>query len=165
MFVASRHNCYYETEMKKKQNSSAIINKRARYDYELGDTVVAGIALSGAETKSIRQGHVILRGSFVMVKDGELWLNNMQVNPLKTNIKELPESERTRPRKLLVTKKQFIELEDSKKQGKSIIPIKLLTKSRYIKIEIGIGRGKKKYDKREAIKKRDMERSHKEVGL
>jgi SsrA-binding protein len=151
--------------MKKKQTNSAVINKRARYDYDVGETVVAGIALSGAETKSIRQGHVILRGSFVMVKNGELWLNNMQVNPLKTNITEMPENERTRSRKLLVTKKQLLELEEAKKQGKSIIPIKLLTKSRYIKIEIGVGKGKKKYDKREAIKKRDMERSNREVGL
>lgn len=150
--------------MKKKQ-SSAIVNKRAYYDYEVSDTVIAGIALTGAETKSLRQGHVILRGSFVMVKNGELWLNNMQINPLKTNISSMPEDERTRPRKLLVTKKQFIELEEAKKQGRSIIPIKLLTKGRYIKVEIGVGKGKKKYDKREAIKKRDLARSSKDGNI
>ena len=146
--------------MKKKQpTSKTILNKRARFDYDLSDTVIAGIALNGAETKSLRQGHGILRGSFVSVKDDELWLNNMQINPLKTNMAHMPENERTRSRKLLVTAKQMRELIEAKKSGSSIIPIKLLTNTRYIKVEIGVGRGRKKYDKREIIKKRDLDRS------
>ena len=146
--------------MKKKITSSkTILNKRARFDYELSETLIAGIALSGPETKSLRLGHGILRGSFVTVKNNELWLTNMQVNPLKTNASGLPEEERLRARKLLVTKKQLDQLIEAKKSGKNIIPIKLLTSSRYIKVEIGVGRGKKKYDKREIIKKRDLERS------
>lgn len=104
-------------------------------------------------------GHGIIRGSFVSVKDGELWLNNMQINPLKTNAVGLPEKDRTRARKLLVTKKQLKELANARNQGLSIIPVKLLSNSRYIKVELGVGRGKKKYDKREAIKKRDQQRS------
>lgn len=144
---------------KKKSQNNAIINKRARFDYDVSETVIAGIVLSGAETKSLRLGHGIIRGSFVNVKNNELWLNNMQINPLKTNAKDLPEDERTKPRKLLVTKKQLKRLTDAKHQGLSIMPLKLLTKSRYIKVEIGVGKGKKKYDKREAIKKRDLSRS------
>ena len=132
--------------MKKKITSSkTILNKRARFDYELSETLIAGIALSGPETKSLRLGHGILRGSFVTVKNNELWLTNMQVNPLKTNASGLPEEERLRARKLLVTKKQLDQLIEAKKSGKNIIPIKLLTSSRYIKVEI--------------IKKRDLERS------
>lgn len=146
---------------KKPAEHKSIINKRARFDYDLSSTLIAGIALNGAETKSLRQGHGILRGSFVSVKNDELWLNNMQINPLKTNMAHLPENERTRSRKLLVTTKQLQELIDAKKSGSNIIPIKLLTNTRYIKIEIGVGRGKKKYDKREIIKKRDLERSAK----
>lgn len=148
--------------MKKKQSEhKSIVNKRARFDYDLSNTLIAGIALNGAETKSLRQGHGILRGSFVSVKDNELWINNMQINPLKTNMAQMPENERTKPRKLLVTSKQLLELIEAKKSGSNIIPIKLLTNTRYIKVEIGVGRGKKKYDKREIIKKRDQERSAK----
>lgn len=144
---------------KKKQYNNAIINKRARFDYNVTETIVAGIVLTGPETKSLRLGHGIIRGSFVIIKNNELWLSNMQINPLKTNLKDMPEDERTRPRKLLVTKKDFKLLAEAKNQGLSIIPIKLLTKSRFIKVEIGIGKGKKKYDKREIIKKRDLGRA------
>lgn len=144
---------------KKKSQNNAIVNKRAKFDYDVSETLLAGIVLTGAETKSLRLGHGIIRGSFVTVKNSELWLNNMQINPLKTNLKDLPEDERTRPRKLLVTKKQLKQLSDAKHQGLSIMPIKILTKSRFIKIEVGIGKGKKKYDKREVIKKRDLSRA------
>jgi SsrA-binding protein len=150
--------------MKKKSSKTKLIsNKRARFDYEIGDTIVAGIVLTGAETKSLRMGHGILRGSFVMVKDNELWLNNMQINPLPTNLNDLPEEERLRPRKLLVTAKQLKDLTDKRKQGLNIIPTKMLTQGRHIKVEIGVGRGKKKYDKRETIKKRDEERSLRDI--
>jgi len=153
--------CYYESVKKKPNQSKTITNKRARYDYSLDETLSAGIILSGAETKSLRLGHGILRGSFVTVKENEIWLNNFQINPLKTNMAHMPESERTRPRKLLVTNKQKNELIEAKKSGNSIIPIKLITDSRYIKVVIGVGKGKKKYDKREIIKKRDLERASK----
>lgn len=148
--------------MKKKPNQpKTILNKRARYDYSLDETLSAGIVLTGAETKSLRLGHGILRGSFVSVKENEIWLNNFQINPLKTNMAHMPESERAKPRKLLVTNKQKNELIEAKKNGNSIIPIKLITDTRYIKVVIGVGRGKKKYDKREIIKKRDLERASK----
>lgn len=151
--------------MKKKKAHSAktISNKRARFDYNLDQTVVAGIVLNGAETKSLRYGHAILRGAFCTIKDDELWLNNMQINPLKTNMRELPEADRLRARKLLVTHKQLEMFAAARKQGENIIPIKLLTETRHIKVELGIGRGKKKYDKRQTIKKRDQLRQAKEI--
>jgi len=143
----------------KSRQKTGVLNKRASYDYDLTEKVVAGVVLNGAETKSLRLGQASLKGSFVTVKNGELWLNNLQINPLKTNISSLPEKDRTRARKLLVTKKQLTHFSDAKNQGLSIIPIKIMSGSRYIKIELGVGRGKKKYDKREAIKKRDQQRS------
>ena len=115
--------------MKKKPSRKTISNKKARFDYEIGDTIVAGIVLTGAETKSLRMGHAILQGSFVMVKDNELWLNNCQINPLPTNLPDMPEEERQRPRKLLVTRKQLEELAGEKRKGMNIIPIKFLTAS------------------------------------
>lgn len=155
----------YSNKVKKKQSKKTISNKKARFDYEIGDTIVAGIVLTGAETKSLRMGHAILQGSFVMVKDNELWLNNCQINPLPTNLPDMPEEERTRPRKLLVTRKQLEELAGEKRKGMNIIPIKFLTANRHIKVELGIGRGKKKYDKRQVIKKRDQERDARRESL
>jgi SsrA-binding protein len=143
---------------KSKKQSKTITNKKARFDYEISDTIVAGIVLTGAETKSLRMGQAILQGSFVMVKNNELWLINCQINPLQTNLNAMPEEDRTRTRKLLVTAKQLEDLSSKKRQGLNIIPIKFLTNGRHIKIEIGVGRGKKKYDKRQVIKKRDQER-------
>ncbi len=145
--------------MKKKTASKTISNKRARFDYQIKDDLVAGIVLTGAEAKSLRYGHAILRGSFCVVKDGELCLTNLQINPLITNAAHMPENDRTRARKLLVTAKQLKQIEEAKKQGKSVVPIRLLTQTRHIKVELGIGRGKKKYDKRQDIKKRDLERN------
>lgn len=144
---------------KKKINKPGLINKRASFDYDLSEKTIAGIVLSGPETKSLRLGQASLKGSFVTVKNGELWLNNLQINPLKTNAPGLLEKDRSRARKLLVTKRQLSDFNDAKNKGMSIIPIKILSGTRYIKIELGVGRGRKKYDKREVIKKRDQQRS------
>lgn len=144
--------------MKKKRQSTAITNNKARFDYDISDTLVAGIALTGAETKSLRMQQGSLRGSFVTVKNGELWLTNMLISPTKTNQNAMPEDSRSRSRKLLVTKKQQEDIAARKTQGLSVVPLKLLTKGRFIKVELGIGRGRKRYDKRQALKKRDEER-------
>ena len=143
----------------KKPQKKGIANKRARFDYDLHEEIVAGIVLSGAETKSLRMSNGSLQGSFATMKEGELWLNNMLISPLNTNRHSLSEQQQTRARKLLITKKQLGEIELAKQQGRSIVPIKLLTSGRYIKVVLGIGKGKKKYDKRETIKKRDVERA------
>lgn len=146
--------------MKKKPSSPpSIVNRRARYDYELGEDLVVGLSLTGREVRAARLGHVQLRGSYVNVKSGELWLNNASfsiVNNEKgeTNARTVDDS----PRKLLAKRREIERLEAAKKQGNTIIPTKLLTSGRYIKLVIALGKGKKHYDKRQALKKRDESR-------
>jgi SsrA-binding protein len=137
---------------------ASIVNRRARHDYQLKQTYTAGIMLSGAEVRSLRMSHGQLRGAFVNVKDSELWLFNANVTPTNTNKNALSEDNQTRPRKLLVKKKELEELLSAKEQGLTIVPTKLLTGGKYIKVEIATARGLKKYDKREKLKQRDTER-------
>jgi SsrA-binding protein len=142
---------------KKKPNQSKLItNRRARFDYELGDSLVVGLALSGAETKSLRMGHGQLRGAYVTVKEGELWLINATING--TSGIPIEESDQTRARKLLAKKREIAALIEAKQQGRTIVPLEVLTQGRYIKLRIAIGKGKKRYDKRETIKKREESR-------
>lgn len=147
--------------MKKKHNLSpkSIVNRRAKFDYTLGDELVVGIALTGLETRAARDGHVQLKGSFVSIREGELWLNNASFS-LRLNEKGQvgTRSIDTSPRKLLASRKQIDELYARKQSGMSIVPIKLLTGGRYIKVVIALGKGKKNYDKRETMKRRDQER-------
>lgn len=139
--------------------AKSISNSRARFDYDVEKTLVAGIALTGPETKSLRMGHGILRGSYVQIKDDGAWLINMQVNPLQTNAAHLPETERTRTRRLLLKARELDELREQKVSGRQIVPLKLMTDTRFIKVLLGVGKGKKRWDKRESIKRRDTERS------
>lgn len=138
-----------------KAGDNTIINRSARRDYDIRQQYTAGIVLSGAETKSLRTGHGHLRGAFVNIKDGELWLFNATITASNFNRQALPEEKQTRARKLLVKKKQLLELISAKEQGLTIIPLKVLTKGRYIKVEIATAKGLKKYDKRQVLKKRD----------
>ncbi len=132
---------------KKKVGEMVTVNRRARYDYTLGEELVVGMALSGLEVRSIRDHHVQLKGSFVTIREGELWLNNLTLG-----------AETARNIKLLATKKQILAFEREKTAGSTIVPVKILGGGRYIKLVIALGKGKKKYDKRETIKKRDIER-------
>lgn len=141
---------------KKTANRARIVNRRARFDYELGDSLVAGIQLSGRETKALRQGHGQLSGAFVTVKDSELWLVNALISSGKTFVIE--QDEQTRSRKLLISKRELGALLAAKQQGKAIVPLEFLTNGRYIKLRISVGRGKKRYDKRQTIKQRDQSR-------
>ncbi len=142
---------------KKVTRTKSISNRRARHDYELHDGLIVGIALSGAETKSLRRGHGQLRGAYVTVKEGELWLINATITgDAGINI---PESEQTRARKLLAKRKEIDELIASKQQGQTIVPLEILTRGRYIKVRIAAGRGKKLYDKRQDLKKKAEQRS------
>jgi SsrA-binding protein len=104
----------------------------------------------------LRHGHGHLRGAFCNIKDGELWLFNATIIATISNKNALPENEQTRPRKLLIKKKELAELALGKEQGLTIVPVKLLTKGRFIKIEIATAKGLKKYDKRQNIKKREQ---------
>jgi SsrA-binding protein len=141
---------------KKQPTSKSIQNRRARHDYELGDSLVVGMELTGRETKSLRMGHGQLRGAYVTVKDNQLWLLNSTINGT-TGI-PIPEAEQTRTRRLLAKRKQIDELIAAKQQGKSIVPLEMLTNGRFIKLRISVGKGKKHYDKRQALKKRDETR-------
>ena len=140
----------------KKSAPSAVVNRRASYDYALDERVKAGLVLTGAETKAIRLGRAIIKGSYIQVINNELWLVGAQIHG--THNIRFEESQITRSRKLLVTGKEKEELIKAKQQGLQIIPTALLTKTRYIKLEIATGKGKKNYDKRQSIKKRDMDR-------
>lgn len=143
---------------KKKQNQTKqILNRRARHDYELGHDLVVGVALTGAETKALRMGHGQLRGAYVTVKDNELWLFNAAI--IGTSGIPIPETEQTRSRKLLAKRREIDALIEAKQQGRTIVPLKVITHGRYIKIQIAVGKGKKNYDKRETLKKRDAERA------
>ncbi len=145
---------------KRKVTPGRIQNRRAKFDYQLGDSFVVGIVLSGKEAKSLRQGHAQLRGSYVIIKDskkgGELWLINATISDGKTF--QITENEQTRNRKLLAHRKEIEKLAQAKKQGNSIIPTEFLTASKHIKLRISIGKGKKRYDKRETLKRKDQER-------
>lgn len=145
--------------MKKKSvESGYILNRQARRDYQIIKSYFVGIVLSGAETKSLRTNHGHLRGAFVNIKENELWLFNATINATNSNKNALSETEQTRPRKLLAKTKELSELKSAKDQGLTIIPLKILIKTRYIKLEIATAKGLKKYDKRQKIKKRDTDR-------
>lgn len=132
---------------KKKVQSSVTINRRATFDYFLSDNIEVGMVLNGQQVRSIRDHHVQLKGSFVTVKDHELWLNNLTLG-----------AETTANIKLLATRKQIASLEAAKIAGSTIVPTKLFGGKRFIKLSIAIGKGKKKYDKRHSIKNRDLDR-------
>ena len=134
----------------KKPLSSVTVNRRASFDYKLGEEIKCGMCLSGPEVRLIRDHHVQLKGSFVTIRNGELWLNNLTLGP-----------ETARNIKLLATKKQIHLLERAKKDGMTIVPTKLYGGSRHIKLDIAIAEGKKKYDKRLSIKKKDLDRERK----
>lgn len=143
---------------KKKQNQTKqILNRRAHHDYELGDSIVVGVALTGAETKALRMGHGQLRGAYVTVKDNELWLFNAAI--IGTSGIPISEAEQTRSRKLLAKRREIDALIEAKHQGRTIVPLQVIIQGRYIKIRIAVGKGKKNYDKRETLKKRDAERA------
>ena len=134
----------------KKQNPSVTVNRRASFDYKLGEEIKCGMELTGPEVRLIRDHHVQLKGSFVTLRNGELWLNNLTLGP-----------ETARNIRLLATKKQIQSLERAKQDGMTIVPTKLYGGSRYIKLDIAVAEGKKKYDKRLSIKKKDLNRENK----
>lgn len=132
-------------------------NRRATFDYDITERVVAGMSLVGSEVKSIKSGFASLKGSFVTLRDGEAYLNNAHVTPY-AHASHKDSLDPTRTRKLLLHRKQLDELVKHKQSGLSVVPTALLQEGRLVKIEIGIGRGKKRYDKRETIKQRDISR-------
>ena len=142
-----------------KKKPSAITNRRASFDYALGEDLVVGVSLTGSETRAARDGHVQLKGAFVSIRNNELWLNNASFS-IKINERNQVGARTidTSPKKLLAKRKQIDELYARKQSGMTIVPLKILTGGRYIKVVIAIGKGKKNYDKRETLKRKDQER-------
>jgi len=139
-------------------------NKRANFDYEIKEKYEAGLVLLGHEVKSIKTGHINLKGSYVTFKKAkgrllpELFLINVHI-PLYKFSGSIKNYDPYRSRKLLLKKNEISHLIGKKQeQGLTLVPIRVYTKRGYVKLEFGIGKGKKKADKREAIKKRDIDR-------
>lgn len=132
-----------------------INNRKARYDYEILETYEAGIVLQGTEIKSIRDGRVNLNDSYAIIRNGEVFILNMHISPYSHG--NIFNHDETRSRKLLLHKKEIKKLEEQiNTQGLTLIPLKLYFKKNKVKILIGLARGKRTYDKREAIKERDI---------
>ncbi len=148
-----------KTKQAGSKKAPQITNRRARFDYELGEEIVAGLILTGQEVRAARDGHVQLKGAFVSIRNDELWLNNASFS-LRLNQRGESNSRTvdTTARKLLASRKQIDHLQATKQQGMSIVPTKLLTAGKYIKLVIALGKGKKNYDKRQTIKRRDQDR-------
>jgi len=132
-------------------------NKEAGYKYEIKEKIECGIALKGTEVKSIRDSKLNIKDSFALVKNGEVILKNMYVDPYDHgNINNVNE---TRDRKLLLHKSEILKLFNAIKQnGYTLIPSKVYLNNQYVKIELGLCKGKKLYDKRESIKKKEIKR-------
>lgn len=137
-------------------------NKRARFDYDIKETFVAGLVLSGAEVKSVKSGNVSMTGSYVTLADGSVNLINCHIGPYKYAPNESYNP--TQPRKLLLKQNEINQLL-GKEKGLVLIPLELLvTPKGWLKLRIGIGKARKKVDKREYIKKRDVKREIREAA-
>lgn len=145
--------------MKKKQkdDSALAVNRKARYDYAISETFEAGISLTGTEIKSIRAGQITIGDGFVTIHNGNALLTNVHIAPYvqgnQFNVEPL------RTRQLLLHKKEIAQLEKAtQEKGVTIVPLKVYLSHGFAKVLIGVARGKKQYDKRETIKKRDQDR-------
>ena len=139
---------------------SKIISKNptARHNYTIEDTLEAGIVLSGTEIKSVRNGKANLKDSYAGIKNGELYIYNLHISPYEFG--NIYNKDPLRDRKLLVNKREINKLVGLIKQkGYSLVPLSMYFKGNFVKVELGIGKGKKLYDKRLDIAKKDAERT------
>lgn len=134
-----------------------INNRKARYDFEIIDTIECGIELKGTEVKSIKKGNANIKDSYAIIKNGECFLLNMHISHYEEGNQF--NHEETRTRKLLLHKNEILKINDSiRLDGYTLVPLKIYFLKNKAKVLIGIAKGKKQYDKREDIKKRDIER-------
>ena len=134
-----------------------INNRKAKFDYQIEETIETGIVLKGTEIKSIRQGKANLKDSYAIIKNNEVFLLGMHISPYKEG--NIFNHDELRTRKLLLHKKEILKLNNKiTLDGYSLIPIKLYFNKNKAKILLGVAKGKKLYDKRETIKKRDIDR-------
>ena len=143
-------------------------NRKARHDYFIEENYEAGLALKGSEIKSIRAGRINLRGGYARIQDGEVWLYDVHISPYDQSGKYY-NHEPTRPRKLLLHRREISRiLGQVERQGFTLVPLRFYFKGRRLKVDLGLARGKKLYDKRDDIAnreaKRDIERAMKSRG-
>ncbi len=140
---------------KEKSGPPTIQNRKARHEFHVEETYEAGLVLRGTEVKSLRAGKASLNEAFAYIRDGEIWLKNMYIKPYEQG--SYYNHDERRDRKLLLKKREIKEIDKAISQkGKTLVPLKLYFKGGYAKLLIGLATGKKKYDKREDIKERDI---------
>jgi len=143
---------------KKAEGKVLAQNKKASHDYFIEDTYECGLVLSGTEIKSLRGGRANLSDSFSTIRNGEAFVHNMHISPFDQGNRSNP-SDPTRARKLLLKKAEIHKLlGQSKQEGYTLVPLKVYIRNGYAKLLLGLGKGKKQYDKRESAAKRDAER-------
>lgn len=136
---------------------SILINRRARHEYHVLDTLEVGIVLRGTEVKSIRAGKINLQDSYAAIDKGELYLHNMHISPFEKG--NIFNHDPVRVRKLLARRKEILKLaQKTNEKGLTLIPLQVYFLGRHVKIELGVCKGKKLYDKRESLKTRDIQR-------
>jgi SsrA-binding protein len=134
-----------------------MVNRRARHEFHVLETLEVGIVLKGTEVKSIRAGKVNLQDSYATVDNGELFLHNMHVNPFEMG--NIFNHDPIRVRKLLARRREIFKLaQKTNEKGLTLVPLQLYFLGRHLKVELGICKGKKLYDKRESLKSRDVQR-------
>ena len=132
-------------------------NRKARHDYAIVDTIEAGIVLKGTEIKSIRAARINLKDGYATIRNGEIFLQNVHISPYEQG--NVFNHDPVRTRKLLMHKKQIARLVgETKSSGYTLVPLKVYIKDGYAKVLIGLAKGKKKYDKREDLKRKDQKR-------
>ncbi len=132
-------------------------NKKARHDYNILETVEAGVVLTGTEIKSVREGRVTLKDGFAQIRNGEAWLENVHISEYTAGNRF--NHDPLRRRKLLLHRKQIEHLgQKTSAKGVTLVPLKVYIKNGFAKVLIGVATGKREYDKRETIKRRDQER-------
>lgn len=144
---------------KKDQSDKTLVqNRRASHDYFIEETYEAGMVLTGTEIKSLRAGRANLNDAFATIRNGEIFLHNMHISPYEQGNRFNP-SDPTRARKLLMHKAEILKLLGlTKQEGYTLVPLKVYIRNGYAKVLLGLAKGKKKYDKREAMARRDAER-------
>ena len=143
--------------MEKSGIKIAAQNRKAHHDYFVEDWYEAGIELFGTEVKSIRQGALNLKDSYAVAKDGEVYVHHMHISPYEQG--NIFNKDPDRPKRLLLHKREIRKLQEAQKQdGFALVPLSVYFKNSRVKLELGVCRGKKNYDKRDAIAKRDAKR-------
>ena len=152
-----RKSCSSKNNGNRRHSSTVTVNRRARYDYDILDTVEAGLVLSGTEIKSIRGRKVSLSDSYARPTDGEMWLHNLHVDEYSPASRNNHDPKR--PRKLLLHRAQIDDLtRQIQQRGLTLVPLRLYIRNHVAKVELALARGKKRFDKRRALIERERER-------